>query len=63
MTVPEDWREPLAPDPVAAPGRARARPQDVQWARTYGAPWLVRRLRGVSSGDGLDPKRPTLQSL
>jgi hypothetical protein len=30
------------------------------WAGRYLAPWLVRRLRGISSGDGIEPKRPTL---
>jgi lysophospholipase L1-like esterase len=63
LPVAEDWREPLAPDPVAPPRWLSARRQDVQWARTYAAPWLQRRLRGVSSGDGMAPKRPELQQL
>ncbi|HTA00994.1 MAG TPA: SGNH/GDSL hydrolase family protein [Streptosporangiaceae bacterium] len=63
LPVAEDWREPLAPDPVAPPRWLSARRQDVQWARTYAAPWLHRRLRGVSSGDGMAPKRPELQQL
>jgi len=31
----------------------------VGWAREYFGPWIVRRLRGRSSGDGVQPKRPT----
>lgn len=30
------------------------------WAGRYLAPWILRRLRGVSSGDGIEPKRPDL---
>jgi lysophospholipase L1-like esterase len=55
----EDWRAPLPPSP--APGWLTARQQDLSWARTYAAPWLSRRLRGVSSGDGRVAKRPDLQ--
>ncbi|MGB6456173.1 MAG: SGNH/GDSL hydrolase family protein [Streptosporangiaceae bacterium] len=54
----EDWREPLPPRP--APDWRTARQQDLAWARNYAAPWLSRRLRGVSSGDGIKPKRPDL---
>ena len=59
-----DWREPLPRDPAAAsPGWLAARQQDIYWARTYAAPWLQRRLRGTSSGDGMQPKRPDLARL
>jgi lysophospholipase L1-like esterase len=61
LPVTEDWREPLPADPAGAPRWLRARRQDVQWARNYAAPWLKRRLRGISSGDGMGPKRPDLQ--
>jgi lysophospholipase L1-like esterase len=63
MSVSEDWREPLPPDPAGAPHWISARQQDVQWARTYAVPWVRRRLRGVSSGDGAEPKRPDLRPL
>jgi lysophospholipase L1-like esterase len=33
---------------------------EVTWARTYFTPWLVRRIRGRSSGDGRTAKRPEL---
>jgi lysophospholipase L1-like esterase len=28
----------------------------VRWAKDHGAPWLGRRIKGVSSGDGIEPK-------
>ena len=67
VPVDEDWREPLAV-PLRGPASgyrtvpawAGARWQDARWARAYAAPWVRRRLRGVSSGDGQVPKRPEL---
>ena len=62
--VAEDWRDPLpAVDPAAAPGWLSARRQDARWARAYAIPWVQRRVRGVSSGDGMSPKRPDLLPL
>ena len=63
LAVGEDWRTPLPPDPVGKPGWLAARRQDLHWARAYAAPWIQRRLRGVSSGDGLQAKRPDLLPL
>ncbi|WP_228386491.1 SGNH/GDSL hydrolase family protein [Ornithinicoccus halotolerans] len=51
-----DWQVPLPPQP--APGRLETVRGHAQWARTYVAPWVQRRLQGRSSGDHLDPKRP-----
>jgi lysophospholipase L1-like esterase len=48
------WREPLPPG--ARPGRRVDLVADVRWVRRYLAPWVLRRLRGRSSGDGLSPK-------
>jgi hypothetical protein len=39
----------------------RSRVSHAVWAGRYLAPWVLRRLRGVSSGDGITAKRPTLQ--
>lgn len=53
-----DWDDPLAPAPPVprlVAGRAH-----LAWARRHLAPWVVRRLRGRSSGDTVLPKRPTL---
>ncbi|MFY9488509.1 MAG: SGNH/GDSL hydrolase family protein [Solirubrobacterales bacterium] len=38
----------------------RSVPADVAWAWQYFRPWIGRRLRGQSSGDGVEPKRPVL---
>ena len=40
--------------------RRQRRDADLAWARAHAAPWVQRRLRGTSSGDGLTPKHPTL---
>lgn len=48
------WREPLAPG--VRPGRRADLLADVRWVRRYLAPWVGRRLRGVSSGDGMVSK-------
>lgn len=47
--VEQTWRE--------------ARADDVVWARQHLFPWVVRRLRGRSSGDGVTPKRPQVEPL
>ena len=52
------WRTPLPPAPRESRS-ARVRREAV-WAGRYFAPWVVRRVRGRSSGDGVLPKRPTL---
>src|ERR1022692_3728536 len=69
VPVGADWRFPLLPQ-VPQPGLSgtaaawlTGRWADVEWAREHAAPWLSRRLRGVSSGDGMAPKRPELASL
>ncbi len=62
LPVTDNWREPLAARPHE-PGWLAARRDDLRWAKTYAAPWLQRRLRGVSSGDGMPPKRPDLLPL
>jgi lysophospholipase L1-like esterase len=56
--VQGDWRAPL-PSAVGQPWLT-ARREDVRWAREFALPWVNRRLRHISSGDGLPPKRPEL---
>jgi lysophospholipase L1-like esterase len=51
-----DWRAELPPA-LPTPW-LRARQQDLRWARVYLLPWIGRRLRGRSSGDGRPAKRP-----
>jgi lysophospholipase L1-like esterase len=57
----EPWNDPW---PAVAPlARSVQRREDLRWAREFFVPWIGRRLRGVSSGDGLTAKRPELSSL
>ncbi|TWP52059.1 SGNH/GDSL hydrolase family protein [Lentzea tibetensis] len=51
----------LAPALVADPRVRRA--ENVRWAREHVMPWVVRRLRGESSGDVVKPRRPELRPL
>jgi lysophospholipase L1-like esterase len=48
------FEDPLAP---------RTRVSHAVWAGRYLTPWMIRRLRGVSSGDGRVAKRPTLEPV
>jgi Lysophospholipase L1 and related esterases len=50
--------EPFAADPLPAQSWRQARIEDIVWAREHFAPWILRRLRRQSSGDGVLPKRP-----
>jgi lysophospholipase L1-like esterase len=52
------WQVPLPPRESS--GRRADLAADVHWVRRYFAPWVSRRLRGVSSGDGLTAKHATL---
>jgi lysophospholipase L1-like esterase len=55
------WAEPLPPpDPVT---RREALATDAEWVRAHLVPWVGRRVRGVSSGDGRDPKDPVLRTI
>ena len=55
------WRAVLPPG--QSPGRRADLVADVRWVRRYLTPWVVRRLRGVSSGDGLAAKHLELVEL
>ncbi|GLY66687.1 SGNH/GDSL hydrolase family protein [Amycolatopsis taiwanensis] len=48
----------LGPQPVVHPRLRRA--EDLRWGREHVLPWIKRRLRGESSGDALEAKRPGL---
>lgn len=56
--APGWWREPLSPR--ARPPRRADLLDDVRWVRRHFLPWTLRRLRGVSSGDGLAAKHAQL---
>ncbi len=53
-----EWRVPLPLGP--APSRADRMRSDADWFVAYAVPWVKRRLRGQSSGDGRTAKRPLL---
>ena len=56
----------LQPHPLRELPVLRRREQwgeHARWTREFLGPWVHRRVTGRSSGDGLPPKRPTLQRL
>jgi lysophospholipase L1-like esterase len=55
--------QPLAPveTPLLTPREQRA--ATLAWTRQFLLPWVHRRITGRSSGDGVTPKRPTLQPI
>lgn len=57
LGVPSDLR-PLSPAPRRPPTWREARLEDAAWIRDHVVPWVGRRLRHVSSGDHISPKRP-----
>ncbi|MFK8909903.1 SGNH/GDSL hydrolase family protein [Streptomyces sp. YS-3] len=61
LAVPADPDQPWPPQPPR--GTLEVRRDDIQWAREHLAPWIGRRLRGESSGDHVEPKRPDLLPL
>jgi len=63
LAMTEDWRLPLPELLSVSGGRTAwlaARRADAEWARIYALPWVRRRVRGTSSGDGVPAKRPEL---
>lgn len=61
ITVGGDSREPWPPAKPLPWWTQRY--DDVRWTKDYLVPWVARRLRGQSSGDGLEAKRPQLHPL
>ncbi len=59
------WQEPLAARVVRPGWRGRGDDvrADLRWVRRHFVPWVGRRLRGVSSGDGLAAKQVELVDL
>ncbi|MER5495591.1 MULTISPECIES: SGNH/GDSL hydrolase family protein [unclassified Streptomyces] len=61
MEVPADPDQEWPPQ--AQRGTLEVRRDDIHWAREYLVPWIGRRLRGESSGDHVEAKRPDLLPL
>ena len=49
---------PMEPGPLPTTSWRQARTEDFVWARSHLVPWVLRRIRHVSSGDALTAKRP-----
>ncbi len=56
-----DWRQPLEPAPPLPAREVVA--QELAWVRGFVLPWIGRRLRGRSSGDGRAAKHPIPQTV
>jgi lysophospholipase L1-like esterase len=55
--TPPGWPLDLGPRPRAS--RLRGGVSDVAWSREHMMPWLIRKIRGRTAGDGLTAKHPT----
>ncbi|WP_040518292.1 SGNH/GDSL hydrolase family protein [Gordonia neofelifaecis] len=53
-----DWGRPLPP--AGDPNRVSRALDDARWFVAFFTPWLIRKIRGRSLGDGRTPKRPEL---
>jgi lysophospholipase L1-like esterase len=53
----DSWRTPRPRSYVSTAQRAVSH---ARWAGAYLSPWVVRRIQGRSSGDGIEPKYPDL---
>ncbi|VXB09345.1 SGNH/GDSL hydrolase family protein [Citricoccus sp. K5] len=62
LNVPHDL-VPMEPKPPVPRTWRQAATEDVHWAREHLMPWVLRRLRRQSSGDGLSPKRPLAEPM
>ena len=56
-----DWAE-AGPDATKPTLRSQAYSQ-MLWTKNMFAPWMWHHARGISSGDGREPKRPEMVSL
>ncbi|MFI5780858.1 SGNH/GDSL hydrolase family protein [Nocardia sp. NPDC051570] len=54
------WRSPMPPSPRTA---AEAMVAELRWAALHMVPWVARRVRGISSGNGVTAKRPLLAPM
>lgn len=59
----DTWTLPLPAPARPLPAGWRATAAELRWVAAYLGPWLARRLRGRSSGDGRTAKRPHLLAV
>lgn len=59
----DTWTLPLPAPARPLPAGWRATAAELRWVAAYLGPWLARRLRGRSSGDGRTAKRPRLLAV
>lgn len=57
------WADPTDLPPSLPPSWLTETTNEVRWMTKYLLPWLIRRVTGRSSGDGIVPKRPNLQPV
>jgi lysophospholipase L1-like esterase len=62
LNVPNDL-QPLDPPPLPPRTWRRARTEDVVWAKEHLMPWVIRRIKHVSSGDHIVAKRPEPRTM
>lgn len=62
LNVPHEL-VPFEPKSAGTRTWRQARVEDVHWAREHLMPWVLRRLRRQSSGDGRSPKRPLAEPM
>jgi lysophospholipase L1-like esterase len=51
----DEWR---LPDPWGRVSALKSSTRHLRWAAQHGGPWMIRRIRQESSGQGITPKRP-----
>ncbi|MEV4937653.1 SGNH/GDSL hydrolase family protein [Streptomyces zaomyceticus] len=56
----DSWTRDVGPDTAVPAGAVRTAAAELRWAAGFLGPWLLRRLRGRSSGDGRGARRPEL---
>lgn len=57
LNIPHEL-QPLDPPPLPPRNWRTARKDDVVWAKEHLVPWVIRRIKHVSSGDNIVAKRP-----
>ncbi len=63
LAVPHNLSDPLSDPPnsaVSDAGRVTRLRSDLHWAASFAAPWVIRRLRRVTPGAGVEPKLSSL---